>query len=235
MASPADPVLSEQGHAEIKGQKVIRIGDVAPDFEADTSMGPVKFHEYIQGKWAVFFSHPRDFTPVCTTELGRVAQLKEEWAKRNVVVIALSVDDSKDHALWIKDINEIGNTTVDYPIIADKEKKVSMLYGMLDQTHLTQTGMPHTVRAVYIIDPNKVIRLMLIYPASTGRNFDEILRCVDSVQLTTKNKVATPCDWKKGGQCVILPTIPDEEAQKLFPQGFTSVRKYMRLVPDPSQ
>jgi alkyl hydroperoxide reductase subunit AhpC len=218
----------------LKAQQTLRIGDVAPDFEADSSEGKINFHKYIEGSWAILFSHPRDNTPVCTTELGRVAQLKDEWAKRKVKVLALSVDSMDDHKSWIKDINELSNATVDYPLIADKDKKISLLYGMLDQTHLSDTSMPFTVRAVYIIGPDKKIKLMLIYPASCGRNFDEIIRVIDSLQLTAQKSVATPVDWKRGDKCVVLPSVSDEQAAKLFPKGFTKVKPYLRYTPDPS-
>jgi len=212
----------------------LTIGDEAPDFEADSSEGRIKWHDYIKDHWAVLFSHPRDFTPVCTTELGRVSQLKDEWAKRKVKVAALSVDAIDDHKKWIQDIDELSKAKLDYPLIADKDKSISLLYGMLDQTHLSQTGLPFTVRAVYIIGPDKKIKLMLIYPASTGRNFDEIIRVLDSLQLTATKSVATPADWKKGDDCVVLPNVTDDQAKGLFPKGFTKVKPYLRTTPDPS-
>jgi len=216
-------------------QKVVRIGDVAPDFTADSSAGPIKFHDYINGKWAVLFSHPADFTPVCTTELGRVAQLKADWAKRNVVVIALSVDSVEAHKKWIADINDFNKVTVDYPIIADENRKVAVLYGMLDQTWIEQkSGLPVTVRSVYIIDPDKKVRIIITYPASTGRNFHEILRVIDSLQLAGSHKVATPADWERGKDTVVLPTISTEDAQKLFKKGVTVHRPWLRITPDPS-
>lgn len=214
-------------------QKVIRIGDVAPDFDANTTKGHIKFHDYINGKWAVLFSHPADFTPVCTTELGRVAQLKEEWAKRNAVVIALSVDSVDNHTKWIADINDYNKVTVEYPIIADEDRKVAILYGMLDQSWIEQkTGMPVTVRSVYIIDPDKKVRIIITYPASTGRNFHEILRVIDSLQLAGSHKVATPADWERGKDTVVLPTVSTEDAQKLF-QKVNVYRPWLRTTPDP--
>jgi len=213
-------------------QNYLRLGDVAPDFEADTSLGRIQWHKYIEGKWAVLFSHPKDFTPVCTTELARVAQLKHEWARRNTVICGLSVDSVADHHKWLVDINEFGKCTVDYPLIDDASKKVAGLYGMLDP-NMTQPGLPLTVRSVFIIGLDKKIKLTLTYPASTGRNFDELLRCIDSLQLTANRSVATPADWKKGQDVVILPAIKDPEAQKMFP-GFRAIKPYLRLTPDPS-
>jgi len=230
--STTTPTLSVQGLAEIKAQNAIRLGDIAPDFKADSSQGEISFHKYIDGKWAILFSHPKDFTPVCTTELGRVAQLKDEWAKRNVVVLALSVDNAKNHEAWIADINEIGKTNVYYPIIADSDRKISVAYGMLDQFNITE-GMPVTVRSVFIIGPDKRIKLMLTYPASTGRNFDEILRCVDSLQLTADKKVATPSDWKRGQQCIVLTSMDTKVAAEVF-GSVTEIKPYLRWVPDPS-
>jgi alkyl hydroperoxide reductase subunit AhpC len=238
-AAPAAAAPAPAKAADIK-QNFLRLGDTAPDFKAEctvsdnTPAGFIEWHNYIAGKWAILFSHPKDFTPVCTTELGRVAQLSAEWKKRNIVVAGLSVDSHGDHAKWIEDINELSKCKVDYPLIADKEKKISVLYGMLDPTHVNDAGMPFTVRSVFLIGPDKKIKLMLVYPASTGRNFDEVLRCMDSLQLTAEKKVATPVDWKKGGECVILPTVSDEEANKLFPAGFRQPKKYIRLTPDPS-
>jgi len=221
------------GAAELKSQHVLRIGDVAPDFEADSTEGKIGLYSYLGTSWGILFSHPKDFTPVCTTELGRVAQLKEEWAKRNVKVMGLSVDSRTDHAEWVKDINETQKTTVDYPLIADKDKKISLLYGMLDQTTLNDSGMPFTVRAVFIIGPDRRVKLILYYPASTGRNFDEILRCVDSLQLTSTKSVVTPADWRKGQDVIVPPAVSDEEANKKF-GSFKPVKKYLRYVTDPS-
>lgn len=214
-------------------QNNLRLGDAAPDFEADTSLGRIKFHEWIGDGYAVLFSHPRDFTPVCTTELGRVAQLKKRFADKNCKVIALSVDKVDNHGNWIKDINEIVGCTVDFPIIADPDRRISCLYGMLDQTHLEDTGLPLTVRSCFIIGPDRKIKTIISYPASTGRNFDEILRVIDSLQLAVTHKVATPADWTQGKDVVVLPSIPTEEAKKLFPKGINEVRPWLRTTPDP--
>jgi len=184
--------------------------------------------------WGILFSHPKDFTPVCTTELGRVSKLLPEFKKRNVKVLALSVDNKQNHADWIKDIDEVSETQLTFPLIADSDKNVSLLYGMLDQSHLNQVGLPFTVRAVFIIDPKRIVRLILTYPASTGRNFNEIIRVVDSLQLADKSKVATPADWNKGDKCIILPSVSNDDANKLFPKGFTTVKPYLRYVDDPS-
>lgn len=220
-------------YADFK-QNFLRLGDDAPNFDADSSLGKINFHEFIGDGWCVLFSHPRDFTPVCTTELGRVAQLKKRFTEKNTKVIALSVDRVDNHGGWIKDINEIVGCTVDFPIIADPDRTISCLYGMLDQNHLEESGMPFTVRSVFIISPDKKIRTIISYPASTGRNFDEILRVIDSLQLAISHKVATPADWTKGKDCVVLPTIPTDEAKKLFPKGVTEVRPWLRTTPDPS-
>jgi alkyl hydroperoxide reductase subunit AhpC len=215
-------------------QHTVRIGDKAPNFDADTQLGRINLYDYLGDSWGVIFSHPRDFTPVCTTELGRVAQLGAEWKKRNIKPLALSVDSVPHHSEWIKDINDINQCTVNYPIIADEDYKVSILYGMLDQTHLSQAGMPFTVRNVFIIDPQRTVRLILSYPASTGRNFDEILRVIDSLQLANSHKVATPADWVKGKETVVLPTVSTDDAKKLFPKGINEVRPWLRTTPDPT-
>jgi len=230
MSAPV-PVLSK--FTEFN-QNHLRLGDIAPDFDAETSVGKINFYEYLGGGWGVLFSHPRDYTPVCTTELGRVAQLKEKFAERNTKVIALSVDKVDNHGGWIKDINEVGNCTVDFPIIADFDRKISCLYGMLNQDHLNDAGMPFTVRSVFVIGPDRKVKLSISYPASTGRNFDEILRVIDSLQLTAEHKVATPADWTKGKDCVVLPTITTEDAKKIFPKGVTEVKPYLRTTPDPT-
>lgn len=194
-------------------------------------MGDIDFHKYIEGKWAVLFSHPKDYTPVCTTELGRVSKLKGEFEKRGVKVIALSVDGVESHKGWINDINETQKCTVDYPIIADDDKKVSELYGMIHPQSLDS----FTVRTVFVIDDKKKIRLMITYPASTGRNFDEILRVIDSLQLTDKYKVATPVDWKQGGDVVIVPALQNPaELKERFPKGFKVVKPYLRMTPQPN-
>lgn len=204
------------------------LGDLAPDFEAETTLGRIKFHEWMNGSWCVLFSHPSDFTPVCTTELGYASRILPEFLDRNVKVIGLSVNDLESHKKWIADINETQKTNVSFPMIADPEKKIATLYGMIHPA----ASDTKTVRTVFIIDPEKKIRLMMIYPASTGRNFQEILRVIDSMQLTDSYKIATPVNWKKGDECIILPSISDPKA--LFPKGYREVRPYLRYTPDPS-
>jgi alkyl hydroperoxide reductase subunit AhpC len=207
----------------------IRLGDIAPDFTADTSEGTIEFHKYLGDGWGVLFSHPKDYTPVCTTELGRVASLKSEFDKRNVKVIALSVDPVDSHKGWIKDINETQNCSVNYPIIADPEKKVSEMYDMIHPNALNNL----TVRSVFIIGPDKKVKLTLTYPASTGRNFDEILRVIDSLQLTANYQVATPVDWKHGEDCVVVPAIKTEDIPAKFPKGHKVIKPYLRTTPQP--
>jgi alkyl hydroperoxide reductase subunit AhpC len=209
----------------------LQLGDVVPDFTQESSQGTISFHEWIGDSWAVLFSHPADFTPVCTTELGTVASLKPEFDKRNVKVIALSVDDVESHKGWIGDINETQNTTVNYPILADSDRKVADLYGMIHPSSLNNL----TVRSVFIIDPNKKLRLTFTYPASTGRNFDEILRVIDSLQLTDYHQVATPANWKDGEDCVVVPSIPTEEARAKFPKGVKEIKPYLRMTPQPNK
>jgi len=209
----------------------LRLGDVVPDFTQESTHGTINFHEWIGDSWAVLFSHPKDFTPVCTTELGEVARLKPEFDKRNVKVIALSVDDTASHQGWIGDIEETQNVKMNFPILADPDRKVSDLYGMIHPN----ANNTLTVRSVFIIDPNKKLRLTLTYPASTGRNFDEILRVIDSLQLTDNYSVATPANWTDGGDCVVLPSIPTEEAKVKFPKGVTEVKPYLRLTPQPNK
>lgn len=207
------------------------LGSLAPDFTQDSSDGSIQFHDYINGSWAILFSHPADFTPVCTTELGTVAKLKPEFDKRNVKVIALSVDTVDSHSRWIPDINETQGTTLNFPILADHDKKVAQLYAMIHPESLENI----TVRSVFIIDPNKKIRLTLTYPASTGRNFDELLRVIDSLQLTDNHKVATPANWIHGQDVVIVPALQDsEEIAKRFPKGYKVVKPYLRLTPQPN-
>jgi len=199
-------------------------------------LGEIKFHQYIEGSWAILFSHPADFTPVCTTELGRVAQLKSEFAKRGGKVCALSVDTVEHHIEWIKDVEEIGKTKVEYPLIADTDRSISYRWCMLNQEHLDpKTGMALNVRAVFFIGPDKKLKASILYPAPTGRNFDEILRVIDSLQLAVSHKCATPVDWVKGKDVVVLPSVPTDEAQKLFPKGVNVVKPYFRLTPDPTQ
>jgi len=224
---------------QLKRQGYIRIGDSVPDFSARTSMGTIGFHEFIGDSWCVLFSHPADFTPVCTTEFGATARLDAEWKKRGVKVIGLSVDGTEDHERWIADINATQHTRVNFPIIADKDRRISMLFGMLDATtfgHGTSLGQTMTVRSVFIISPQKRVELMLTYPAHIGRNFDEILRVVDALQLSSKYRVATPANWKPGDDTVVLPFISDEEAERLFAEqgGVRTVRSYLRFVRDPS-
>jgi alkyl hydroperoxide reductase subunit AhpC len=207
----------------------LRLGDVAPDFTADSTQGTIRFHDWIGGGWAILFSHPKDFTPVCTTELGYVARLKPEFDKRNVKPIGLSVDPVSSHEGWSKDIQETQGQAPNYPIIADPDKKVANLYGMLHPAH----DEVFTVRTVFIIDPQKKIRLMITYPQTCGRNFDEILRVIDSLQLTDRHKVATPVNWKHGEDVIIVPTLSDEDAKSKFPGGWKALKPYLRLTPQP--
>ncbi|RSC22117.1 MULTISPECIES: peroxiredoxin [Acinetobacter] len=210
----------------------LRLGDTAPNFEQQSSEGEINFYEFLADDWAILFSHPADYTPVCTTELGYTAKLKDEFEKRGVKAIALSVDDVESHQGWIKDINETQNTTVNFPIIADKDRKVSELYGFIHPNASETT----TVRSLVIIDPNKKVRLIITYPASTGRNFNEILRVVDSLQLTDHHKVATPANWQQGEDVVIVPSLKDEEEIKQrFPKGYKAVKPYLRLTPQPEK
>jgi alkyl hydroperoxide reductase subunit AhpC len=207
----------------------LQLGDVAPDFEAETTAGKIKFHDWLGSSWGVLFSHPKDYTPVCTTELGYTAKLKPEFDKRGVKVIGLSVDPLGAHEGWSKDIAETQGHAVNFPMIADADRKVSSLYGMIHPN----ASDTFTVRSVFVIDPNKKVRLTITYPASTGRNFDEVLRVIDSLQLTDKYKVATPVNWKQGEDVIIVPSVKDEDAQKLFPKGWKTLKPYLRLVPQP--
>jgi thioredoxin-dependent peroxiredoxin len=210
----------------------LHIGSVAPDFSADTTQGPIKFHEFIGDKWVVLFSHPKDFTPVCTTELGRAANLKGEFDKRGVKMLAVSVDDVDSHNKWIGDIEQTQDAKMNFPIIGDQERKVASLYDMIHP----EANDTLTVRSVFIIDNNKKIRAMVTYPASTGRNFNEILRVIDSLQLTDNFKVATPVDWKDGDDCVIVPSLQDkDEMNKRFPKGWKEIRPYLRMTPQPNK
>ena len=210
----------------------LRLGDIAPDFEQESSEGNIKFHDFLGDHWGILFSHPADYTPVCTTELGFTAKLKDEFEHRGVKAIALSVDTVASHHGWIKDINSTQNTEVNFPIIADSDRKVSTLYDFI-HPNASETL---TVRSLVIIDPNKKVRLIITYPASTGRNFHEILRVVDSLQLTDNHKVATPANWQQGDDVVIVPSLKDEaEIQQRFPQGYTAVTPYLRLTPQPNQ
>ena len=209
----------------------LRLGDTAPNFSAMTTEGEIMFHEWLEDKWGVLFSHPADFTPVCTTELGMVAKLKDEFDKRNVKVIGLSVDPLGSHGDWIKDINETQNTTVNFPMIADDDKFVASLYDMIHPNADDKL----TVRSVFVIGPDKKIKLTLTYPASTGRNFNEILRAIDSLQLTSNYSVATPVNWNDGDDCIIVNSINDEDAAKKFPKGFKKIKPYLRVTPQPNK
>lgn len=209
----------------------LRLGDTVPDFVQDSNEGKISFYEWAGDSWVVLFSHPADYTPVCTTELGEVAKLKPEFDKRNVKVIALSVDDAESHKGWIGDINETQKTTVNYPILADSDKKVSDLYDMIHPN----ANASLTVRTVFVIDSNKKLRLTITYPPSTGRNFTEILRVIDSLQLTDDYQVATPVNWQEGDDCVVVPSISTEEAKGKFPKGVTEIRPYLRMTPQPNK
>ena len=209
----------------------LRLGDTVPDFTQDSNVGEISFYDWAGDSWVVLFSHPADYTPVCTTELGEVSKLRSEFDKRNVKTIALSVDGAESHKGWIGDINETQNTTVDYPILADEDKKVSDLYDMIHPNADAKV----TVRTVFVIDPNKKLRLSITYPPSTGRNFQEILRVIDSLQLTDNYSVATPVNWKEGEDVVVAPSIPTEEAKKKFPKGVTEIKPYLRMTPQPDK
>jgi alkyl hydroperoxide reductase subunit AhpC len=208
----------------------LQLGDVAPDFTADTTEGTIVFHEWLGDGWGVVFSHPKDFTPVCTTELGTVAKLKDEFAKRNAKVIAISVDPLESHERWVPDINETQGTTVNFPIIADPDRKIADLYGMIHPN----AGDTVTVRSVFIVGPDKKVKLMITYPQSTGRNFQEILRVIDSLQLTAGYQVSTPADWKNGDDVIIVPAVSDEAAKEKFPKGWEAKRPYLRITPQPN-
>ena len=218
----------------------LKINSLAPDFKAKTTIGDISFHEWLGDSGGVLFSHPKDFTPVCTTELGSLAKMKPEFDKRNVKVIGLSVDPVDDHNKWLNDINDVVGQKPEYPIIADEKLEIAKLYSMLEGdagvTSMGRTAVDNqTVRTVFIIRPDKRIGLFLTYPMATGRNFLEILRAIDSMQLTAKHKVATPADWKKGEEVIILPAVKEEEAKKLFPNGWNAVKPYLRKVPDPTK
>jgi alkyl hydroperoxide reductase subunit AhpC len=217
----------------------LRINDTAPDFQAETTQGPIRFHEWIGDSWAILFSHPKDFTPVCTTELGYMARIEPEFKRRNVKLIGLSVDPVDSHGRWMADIEETQGAKVGYPIIGDSKLEVSKLYNMLpaEEAGTSEGRTPvanQTVRSVFVIGPDKKIKLMMTYPMTTGRNFDEILRVVDSMQLTLRHKVATPVNWKQGEDVIIAGSVNDEEARKLFPQGWKAVKPYLRVVKQPS-
>ncbi len=207
----------------------LQLGDIAPDFEAETTEGKISFHQWINNSWAVLFSHPKNFTPVCTTVLGYSAKLKPEFEKRGVKVIGLSVDPLSSHEKWADDIKETQGHALNFPLIADPDRKVANLYGMIHPN----ASDTLTVRSVFVIGPDKKIKLTLTYPASTGRNFDEVLRVIDSLQLTAKHQVATPVNWKSGEDVIIVPSVSDEDAKKKFPNGWTALRPYLRIVPQP--
>lgn len=209
----------------------IRLGDTAPDFHAETTQGPLNFHEWLGDSWGVLFSHPADFTPVCTTELGMVANYYPEFQKRHTKVIALSVDGVESHHEWIKDINETQHTTVNFPIIADESKEIALLYDMMHPNASENA----TVRSVFVIGPDKKVKLTLTYPASTGRNFDELLRVIDSLQLTAHYSVATPANWKDGDRVVITPAVKDDDIAEKFPKGYERVKPYLRMTPQPNK
>jgi alkyl hydroperoxide reductase subunit AhpC len=208
----------------------IRLGDEAPDFTAETTHGPVAFHEWKRGSWAILFSHPRDFTPVCTTELGRVAALKPEFEKRNCKVIGLSVDPVESHRVWETDIADVTGYVVNFPIIGDPDRIIAELYDMIDFS----ANDSQTVRSVFLVGPDNKVKVTLTYPASTGRNFEEILRVLDAVQLTQDYSVSTPVDWKPGEDVIIAPTISDDDARKRFPKGFVTKKQYLRITPQPN-
>ena len=211
--------------------RVIRLGDEAPDFTAETTEGPVRFHEWLGTSWGVLFSHPKDFTPVCTTELGALAKIKGEFDRRNVKVIGLSVDPLDAHLRWAKDIEETQGHAPNFPVIADTDRSVSDLYGMI-HPNADDTA---TVRSVFVVGPDKKVKLTITYPMSTGRNFDEVLRVIDSLQLTAAHKVSTPVNWRQGEDVIIIPAVSDDEARQRFPEGWTALKPYLRLVPQPRQ
>jgi thioredoxin-dependent peroxiredoxin len=216
----------------------IKLGDTAPDFEADTTQGRIRFHDWIGDSWAVLFSHPKDFTPICTTELGYMAKIEPDFAARNVKVIGLSVDSPGDHEAWAKDIEDTQGYAPNYPIISDADFHVSKLYGMLPaetsgEAKSRTPAQNATVRNVFVIGPDKTVKLILVYPMTTGRNFDEVLRVIDSLQLTAKHKVSTPVNWKQGEDVIIAGSVSDDDAKKLFPEGWKAPRPYIRIVPQP--
>jgi len=216
----------------------LRIGDVAPDFEAETTEGPIRFHEWIGDSWAVLFSHPKDFTPVCTTELGYMAKLKPDFDRRNTKIISISVDPVNKHSSWAKDIEETQGYALNYPMIGDPDLKISKLYGMLPaelegSADARTAADNQTVRNVFVIGPDKKIKLILVYPMTTGRNFDEVLRVIDSLQLTAKHKVSTPANWKQGEDVIIAGSVSDDDARKTYPDGWKAPKPYIRIVPQP--
>lgn len=225
----------DQKAKELASQGIVRIGDVAPDFTTDSSEGKIQWHQFIEGGWAILMSHPRDFTPVCTTEISAAAKLAPEWEKRKTKVAVVSVDSAEEHKRWVADINKYGGHPVNFPILDDKDKKISLLYGMLNQDHLADTGLPLTVRSVYFIGPDKKVKLILTYPAAVGRNFDEIIRCLDALQLSANKLIATPANWKQGDEVCIQPQVTDEQAATMF----TNIRPVfpsckLRMTSDPA-
>ena len=218
---------------------MLRINDIAPDFEANTTLGKLEFHSFLGNSWGLLFSHPKDFTPVCTTELGYMAKIEDEFKSRNCKLIGLSVDSVEDHIQWKKDIEETQDASVNYPLIADQDLRIAKLYNMLpadESNDVERTALTNaTVRSIFLIDPEKKIRMMLTYPMTTGRNFNEILRVLDSCQLTANYKVATPANWKSGDDVIIIPSVSNEEAKKIFPNGWKTIKSYLRFLADPSK
>lgn len=218
----------------------LRIGDKAPDFQAQTTQGVLKFHDWLGNSWGILFSHPKDFTPVCTTELGYLAKLEPEFAKRNTKILGLSVDPVTDHERWLNDIKDVGGAAVTYPLIGDHDLAIAKLYDMLPADAGTSSqgrtaATNQTVRTVYIVGPDKLVKALLVYPMSSGRNFDEVLRLLDSIQLTAEYKVATPVNWQRGEDVIIVPSVSDDEAKQRFPQGWKTVKPYLRVVPQPKK
>jgi alkyl hydroperoxide reductase subunit AhpC len=230
-ALPAESVIIRSNPKEEERSMAIRLGDEAPDFTAQTTEGQIRFHEWLGDSWGVLFSHPKDYTPVCTTELGMAARLKPEFDKRNVKIMGLSVDPLESHVGWEKDIEETQGQAVNFPMIADADRTVSDLYDMIHPN----ASDTFTVRSVYVIGPDKKVKLMITYPASTGRNFDEILRVIDSLQLTANYSVATPVNWKDGEDCIIVPSLSDEDAKAKFPAGWRAMKPYLRITPQPNK
>lgn len=216
---------------------MLRINDITPNFDAKTNLGEINFHKWIDNSWVILFSHPKDFTPVCTTELGFMAKIQDQFSKRNCKIIGLSVDSVEDHISWIKDIEEVQGSSVNYPLIADEDLKIAKLYNMLpadENSSSSRTAITNaTVRSIFLISPEKKIKMMLTYPMTTGRNFNEILRVLDSIQLTSEHKIATPANWKQGDDVIIIPAVSDEEAKDLFPEGFTKIKPYLRTTKQP--
>jgi alkyl hydroperoxide reductase subunit AhpC len=233
------PLAASETASDQERQMALKIGSTAPDFEADTTEGKIRFHDWLGDSWGVLFSHPKDFTPVCTTELGYMAKIKPEFDRRNVKIIGLSVDSADDHERWAQDIGETQGTAPNYPIIGDKDFNVSKLYGMLDEevggdAHDRTPADNQTVRNVFVIGPDKKIKLILVYPMSTGRNFDEVLRVVDSLQLTANHQVSTPAQWQQGDKVIISGSVSNDQAREIYPDGWEEPKPYIRIVPQPS-